>query len=129
MPGMGRGNSRQMRQMMKKLQQNMREYDDVEEVIIRRRNSEIVITDASVTEMDIQGQTSWQIMGEARERAKTTSGEAPAEEEPAPAEIPQEDIELVAGQAGVSEEEAKAALEACGGEPAEAIIKLLSEKG
>jgi len=39
--------------------------------------------------------------------------------------IPNEDIELVASQAGVSQEKAKAALEECDGEPAEAIIKLM----
>ena len=39
--------------------------------------------------------------------------------------IPNEDIELVASQAGVSPDKAREALEECGGEPAEAIIKLM----
>jgi len=39
--------------------------------------------------------------------------------------IPNEDIELVASQAGVSTDKAREALEECGGEPAEAIIKLM----
>ena len=46
--------------------------------------------------------------------------------EPAGIVIPDEDIELVASQANVSPEEALAALEECNGEPAEAIIKLMS---
>jgi len=37
-----------------------------------------------------------------------------------------EDIKLVAERAGVSEDEARQALDECGGEPAEAIIKLMS---
>ena len=40
--------------------------------------------------------------------------------------IPEEDVELVATQANVSKEEARKALEECNGEPAEAIIKLMS---
>jgi len=40
--------------------------------------------------------------------------------------IPEEDVQLVAEKAGVSEAEARKALEECGGEPAEAIIRLMS---
>ncbi len=40
--------------------------------------------------------------------------------------IPDEDVKLVAEKAGVSEEEARKALEDAGGEPAEAIIRLMS---
>src|SRR5439155_391861 len=40
--------------------------------------------------------------------------------------IPDEDVKLVAEKAGVSEEEALKALEDAGGEPAEAIIRLMS---
>src|SRR6266513_900806 len=40
--------------------------------------------------------------------------------------IPDEDVKLVAEKAGVSEEDARKALEEAGGEPAEAIIRLMS---
>ena len=49
---------------------------------------------------------------------KPEAGQGPA--------IPEEDVQLVAEKAGVSEAEARKALEECGGEPAEAIIRLMS---
>ena len=59
--------------------------------------------------------------------AKDSIGNAPIFGSEETTSIPNEDIELVASQAGVSHEDAKKALEECGGEPAEAIIKLMSE--
>ena len=56
-----------------------------------------------------------------RDRADAKKPEAG----PGPA-IPEEDVQLVAEKAGVSEAEARKALEECGGEPAEAIIRLMS---
>ena len=67
----------------------------------------------------MMGQQSYQIVGEPKERNLGSSEET--------TNIPQEDIDLVASQAGVSSEKAKEALEECNGEPAEAIIKLMSE--
>ena len=61
---------------------------------------------------------------------KADSEEAKVREEVdegGPVAIPQEDIELVCQQTGVSEEEAKEALEACDGNPAEAILKLMEK--
>ncbi len=54
---------------------------------------------------------------------------SPREEkrEEAKIEISEEDIELVAEQAGVSREEAKKALEEAGGDIAEAILRLKGE--
>lgn len=114
-PG-GRGmNPKHMKAMMKKHGINIEEMNDVEEVIIKTSQKTIIFRDASVTCMDVQGQKTYQVVGTPEEVASESG-------------IPQEDIELVAQQAGVSEEEAKKALEDCGGEPAEAIIKLMSEK-
>ena len=64
----------------------------------------------------MMGQQSYQIVGEPQERGLSDGEETSS--------IPDEDIELVASQAGVSKEKAKEALEECGGDPAEAIIKL-----
>ncbi len=65
----------------------------------------------------VQGQTTFQVVGKPEERARGTGeGGKPS--------IPIEDLRLVAEKAGVSEEEARKALEECGGEPAEAIIKM-----
>ena len=115
MPGMGRMNPRMMKKLQKQLK-NSTEDIDATEVIIRTKDKEIYFNNPSVTSMNMMGQQSYQIVGEPQERGlgggETTS-------------IPEEDIELVASQAGVSHEEAKEALEECGGEPAEAIIKLM----
>jgi nascent polypeptide-associated complex subunit alpha len=112
-----------MKQMMKRLGMEMDELDDVEAVIIKCRTKDIIITNPSVTIMDVKGQKSYQVTGDEEVVSKGEEGE---EEEKA--EIPQEDIDLVASQANVSEEEALKALEECDGNPAEAIIKLMSSK-
>jgi nascent polypeptide-associated complex subunit alpha len=101
--------------MMKKQGINIEDLDDVQEVIIKTSSKTLIFKDVQVTCMEVQGQKTYQIAGEPEEMSSDS-------------EIPQADIELVAAQAGVSESEAKAALEECGGEPAEAIIKLMSEK-
>ena len=94
----------------------------------------------SVTVMNAQGQKTYQITGnpvvkdrgdeESEIIAKADSKDAGVSEEAdgvEPVAIPQEDIELVCQQTGVSEEEAKEALEACEGNPAEAILKLMEK--
>jgi len=67
--------------------------------------------------MNMMGQQSYQIVGEPQERGLSGNDNTPS--------IPNEDIELVASQAGVSTDKAREALEECDGEPAEAIIKLM----
>jgi nascent polypeptide-associated complex subunit alpha len=121
-PG-GRGNPRQMRQAMKRLGIEQEQMDDVEEVVIRTATKEYVIRDASVTAMTAQGQRIWTVMGEpiVRDRADAKTAEGPKS-----VTIPEEDVKLVAEKAGVSEAEARKALEEAGGEPAEAIIRLMS---
>ena len=116
MPGMGRMNPRMMKKLQKQLQ-NSTEDIDATEVIIKTKDKEIYFSNPSVTSMNMMGQQSYQIVGEPQERGLSEGGETTS--------IPDEDIELVAGQAGVSKEKAKEALEECGGEPAEAIIKLM----
>ncbi len=121
-PG-GRVNPRQMRQAMKRMGIEQEELDGVEEVIIRTADKEYVIRGATVTAITAQGQKIWQVLGEpiVRDRADAKKPEAGA-----PSAILDEDVALVAEKAGVSEEEARRALEECGGEPAEAIIRLMS---
>ena len=115
MPGMGRMNPRMMKKLQKQLK-NSTEDIDATEVIIRTKDKEIYFNNPSVTSMNMMGQQSYQVVGEPQERG--LGGEESTS-------IPEEDIELVASQAGVSHEKAKEALEECGGEPAEAIIKLM----
>lgn len=108
-------NPKHIKAMMKRQGINIEDLEDVQEVIIKTASKTLVFKDAQVTCMEVQGQRTYQIAGEPEEVSEEAG-------------IPQEDIELVAAQAGVSEDEAKKALEDCGGEPAEAIIKLMSEK-
>jgi len=122
-PG-GRVNPRQMRQAMKRMGIEQEELEGVEEVVIRTASKEYVIRDPNVTAMTAQGQKIWTVVGEpiVRDRAdakKLEAGQGPT--------IPEEDVQLVAEKAGVSEAEARKALEECGGEPAEAIIRLMSQ--
>ena len=118
MPGMGRMNPRMMKKLQKQLQSATEEIDATE-VIIRTKDKEYYFSNPSVSAMNMMGQQSYQIVGEPEERALGSSEET--------TNIPQEDIDLVASQAGVSQDKAKTALEECNGEPAEALIKLMSE--
>ena len=111
MPGMGRMNSKQMAQMMKKLGINVKEIENVKEVIIRTDEKEYVFSEAEVTLMDAQGQRTFQIVGKYQIN-EIEKG------------VPAEDVGLVVDQTGVSEEEARLALEECDGDIAEAILKL-----
>jgi len=122
-PG-GRMNPRQMKQMMRRLGIEQEEIADVEEVVIRTATKEYVFTQAQVTMMTVQGQKTVQVVGEPLIRDRKDVAAKPAA--PAKVAIPEEDVLLVAEKAGVSEAEARKALEECGGEPAEAIIRLMS---
>ena len=127
MPGMGRMNPRMMKKLQKQLKQSTEEIDATE-VIIRTPEKELYFDAPSVTAMDMMGQKSYQIIGEPQERPlgsgdnATDGGGAGSG---GAAEIPAEDVALVAAQAGVSEEKALEALRECNGEPAEAIIQLM----
>lgn len=82
--------------------------EDIEasRVIIECADKRIVIEQPSVAKITMQGQISWQISGEVHE---TEVG------------VKEEDVQLVMDQAGVSKDEAHAALEKHGGDLAQAI--------
>jgi nascent polypeptide-associated complex subunit alpha len=119
-PG-GRMNPRQMKQMMKRMGIESEEIDGVEEVVIRTATKEYVFPQAQVTMMTVQGQKTVQVVGEPIVRNRAGAPSAPAK-----VAILEEDVQLVAEKAGVSEAEARKALEEANGEPAEAIIRLMS---
>jgi len=110
-PGM---NPRQMRMAMKKLGIQQEEIA-AREVIIRLEDKEIVISNPSVSKVNMMGQDTYQIVGEESERSIDT--------EP---EINDDDVKTVAEQAGVSEEQALKAIKQSKGDLAEAIMKLKS---
>ena len=117
----GRMNPRQMQQMMKRLGINVREIENVEEIIIRTDTKEYIFDSAEVTVMDAQGQKTFQISGRPRIVDRKGKVEEKEEEEVG---ISLEDINLVAEQTGKTKEQAKKALEETDGDIAEAIIKL-----
>jgi nascent polypeptide-associated complex subunit alpha len=122
MPGIGRVNPRQVKQAMKRLGIKAEEIEDVEEVVIRTKTKEYVIKEAAVTLMEVQGQKTFQILGEPEilERKSIAKDEKK--------KIPSEDVKLVMEQTGCTEEEAIRALTECDDQPAEAILKIMSSR-
>jgi nascent polypeptide-associated complex subunit alpha len=108
-PGLGGMNPKKMAGMMKQLGIKQEAVEDAKRVIIERDGGNIVINNPQVTKVEMQGQETWQIMGDA------------SEEETG---VRDEDVKLVAEKSGKSEEDAKRALEEVNGEVAEAILKL-----
>ncbi|MEM3004826.1 MAG: nascent polypeptide-associated complex protein [Candidatus Bathyarchaeia archaeon] len=101
--------------MMQRMGMETKTIEDVREVTIRTGDRRLVIDAPTVMSIVMQGQTIFQIAGgTVREESST---------EPA-LSIPQGDVEIVAQQAGVSEEEARKALEASAGDLAQAIVSL-----
>ncbi|MCX8170969.1 MAG: nascent polypeptide-associated complex protein [Candidatus Bathyarchaeota archaeon] len=107
---------REARRLMQRMGLNMTTLN-VTEVILKTMDKEIVIENPEVTVLDLQGQKVFQVAG----------GKISEKSIKKKAEIPEEDILLVAQQANVSFEEAKAALEQTNGDLAQAIL-LLSQK-
>ena len=106
--------NRNARRMMDRLGINMKEIDGVEEVVIKTKEKEIHIRNASVSEVNAQGNKVFQVAGDVEEV------------EVEKASFSDEDVLLVQQQAGVSRERAVAALEESKGEVARAILKLTS---
>ncbi len=98
---------KKMKGMMKQLGINQEDVS-AKRVIIEQEDGKIVIDNPSVQKIKMQGQESWQIVGEAREEALGVS---------------EEDIKLVMEKTGATKEKAKAALEETK-DIAEAIVKL-----
>jgi nascent polypeptide-associated complex subunit alpha len=130
--GGGGMNPRKMKQMMKQMGIDVEDID-AERVVIETADGDLVFDGAQVTKMDAQGQETYQIVGSPNQvdDAGASGGDAAdpaldeADEDADDDEgIPEEDIALVAQQAGVSKADAREALEAANGEPARAISNL-----
>jgi len=120
-----RVNPRQARRMMEKMGMKMNAVADAKEVIIRRENTELVIESPQVTVMQFQGQKIYQVMGASSFERPITG----IEKKEKPIQVSEEDVQLVAAQAGVSHEKAKQALEQTNGDLAQAILNLSLMKG
>ena len=106
-------NPAKVKQMMKQMGINITEINDVEQVIIRTPDREIVFNDANVSIMNAQGVDTYQIVGTPEEVAREV-------------QIPDDDVRLVAEQTGVSEDKAREALKNSNGDLAEALMSLSS---
>jgi nascent polypeptide-associated complex subunit alpha len=98
---------KKMQQMMKQMGINSEEVD-AKSVIIETDEGKLIVENPQVVKITMQGQVSFQISGNVRKESA----------------ISDEDVKMVADQAGVSEEEAMGALKDSGGDIAEAIMKL-----
>lgn len=118
-PG-GRMNPKQMQAAMRRMGVSQEEVQDVEEVVIKTKSKEIVFKDAAVMKITMQGQITFQVVGNPEERERKTA-DASGEDG-----VPDEDVQLVVSQTGCTASEAKKALEECDGAPAEAILKIMT---
>lgn len=122
--GGGGLNPRKMQKMMEQMGIDLQELE-VESAVLRLADgTELVFDDPDVTRMDARGQQTYQVVGSPEARAGETSD---AEAESAQADegdIPDDDVALVAEQAGASADEAREALEATDGDLAAAIERL-----
>ncbi len=123
-PRGGRGlDQRKLQAAMRNIK--MEEIDDVEEVVIYTKGKEYHFPNAKVQATNMQGQVIYYIMGEPNVMERKKGENAPAKAEEAPQKYTREDVELVMMQTGVSEAEARKALDETDGQPAEAILKLM----
>ena len=109
MPGLGGFDPKKMQALMKQMGIKQEEIDSLRVIIEKTDNSKIVINNPSVLKINMQGQESWQITGDAKE----IEGER----------FSQEDIKTIIDRTGCTKTEAQKALEETG-DIAEAIIKL-----
>lgn len=109
MPG-----GRDAMRMMEKMGMQVNEIEGAKEVIIITESKRIIIEDPNVSAVALQGQQIYQIMG----------GKQREEPLVRPDVVSDEDAKLVSEQAGVTVEEAKAALKAAEGDLAKAIVEL-----
>ena len=103
-------NPRQMKQAMKRM--GIQQEDlDVDEIIMKIGDKELVFKEPQVAKVNMMGQDTYQVVGEPVERETKE-------------EISEEDIKTVMEQAKVSKEDAEKALKETSGDLAEAILKL-----
>ncbi|MBW1838922.1 MAG: nascent polypeptide-associated complex protein [Deltaproteobacteria bacterium] len=101
-------NPKQLEKMAKQMGIQTAEIE-AEEVIIKTKKGEIIITNPQVSKVNMMGQDTFQISGDIEERDSS--------------EFSEEDLRLVIEQTGATPEEAAEALEETG-DIAQAILKL-----
>jgi nascent polypeptide-associated complex subunit alpha len=118
-----RMNSREQKRMMQRMGMNMDTVADVQQVIIKTSDKDIVIDEPEVAILQVQGQKMYQVIGGQVSEQAASQRQDNAVAQPM---FSEEDVQLVADQTGKSLEKAKEALEECGGDLAKAILLLQS---
>ena len=109
-PGLGGLNPKKMQQVMKQMGISQEEIDASRVIFEKNNNSKIIIENPSVTKIKMQGQDSFQIMGDIKEESEELK-------------ISEEDIKRVMEKTNCSEQKARETLEKTG-DLAEAILEL-----
>ncbi|MGD6806389.1 MAG: nascent polypeptide-associated complex protein [Candidatus Bathyarchaeia archaeon] len=118
-----RMNPREQKRMMQRMGMNMDNVPDVQQVIIRTADKDIVIDEPEVAILTVQGQKMYQVIGgQVSEQAPSARGAAA----PAKPSFSEEDVQLVADQTGKSLDKAREALRDADGDLAKAILLLQS---
>jgi len=110
----GKINPREANRMMQRMGMQVQQLDEVTKVIMETPTKRIIIDNPEVATVTVQGQTVYQVGGGTMREEGIGGGS-------------DEDVKLVASQAGVSADEAAKALRQSGGDLAQAII-LLKQK-
>lgn len=119
--GMRGINPHQMQRTMRSMGIKQTNLENVVEVIIRTRDRDIVVSPAEVTCIEMKGSKQYQVAGAETVMAAGSAGSSAGPVYSA------EDIELVMSQTNCDRDKAIEALGECDGQPAEAIIKIMSE--
>lgn len=111
--GMNPKQLKQMQRAMKQMGMDTKDVKGVTEVVIKFKNKELIIKNPKVNLMDFMGQQTYQITGKVKEQELDVE-----------LEIPDDDVELVSAQTGVSKDKALQTLQETKGDLAEAIMRL-----
>lgn len=113
---MMRGGNRNMRRMIGKMGLDMKDISDVQEVIIRTSDSEILVRNPAVNRMQAKDSVIFTVTADDYEESEL---ETPT--------LSEEDVQLVIQRANVDEARARSALTEANGEVAKAILILKTE--
>ncbi|MCL4345868.1 MAG: nascent polypeptide-associated complex protein [Candidatus Thermoplasmatota archaeon] len=119
----GKMNSREMRRMMQQMGIKSTEMTDVKRIVMEAGPKKYIIENPQVISIEAQGQKSFQITGNIKE----VQSASPKAEEEKKEEFPESDIRLVMEQTGCTREKAIESLKASEGEPADAIMHIISQ--
>ncbi|RME31927.1 nascent polypeptide-associated complex protein [Candidatus Woesearchaeota archaeon] len=106
-------NPRKMQQVMKQMGIQQQDIDGVQRVEIICTDRKLIIEPAQVSAVNMMGQKTYQVLGEAREEALDTTPD-----------VNEEDVQTVMEQTGADEETARQAIVEANGDLAAAIMAL-----